>query len=127
MNNNNKQLALFFGSLRQYSKRGYNHDRFGKGTQKYIKTFTLPGFEMYSVHGHYPTICKGDGSIVVELHEVEPQAWERISYMEKSAQYDNMTIPVEHNGKTVDATIYYWSKENIEKAKLPRVESGDWN
>lgn len=114
---------LVFGSLRQTSKRGFNFDRFGKGTQRHIKTLTLNGYDMHSL-GAYPAICPGDGSIKVELHEVEDGAAERIERMEIGAGYTGIQVPVEHEGQTIQSTIYTWPKDRL--VARPKVETGDW-
>lgn len=119
------KYMLFFGSLRKNSKRGYNFDRFGTGSQKYLGDYSLEGFEMYDV-GAYPTICEGDGNIKVELHEVTDYAAQRIEMMEQGAGYTSKTMQVQHGGKLVEAVIYFWNKDKIEARGLKRFESGDW-
>ncbi len=120
-----KKHALFFGSLRATSTKGYNFDRFGKNTQKHIKTFRLKGYDMYSL-GAYPTITPSDGEITVELQEVDDKAMSYISRMEAGAGYKEIVIPVEHEGKTIEAIMYYWPNEQIVGRNLQKVESGDW-
>lgn len=110
---------LVFGSLRKTSKRGYNYQRFGG--QNFIKKLTLDGFEMYSL-GAYPAICKGEGKIKCELHEVEDVAAERIERMEIGAGYTPVNINLEKN---VTATIYTWPKDKLKGCV--KVQDGDWN
>jgi len=113
---------LVFGSLRKNSSRGYNYDRFGEGSQKYIKDVELDGFEMYDL-GAYPTIVEGIGKIKTELHEVTDYAFTRIKSMEAGAGYSEKTITL--NDET--ATIFYMPKEQLSHYNAPKVESGDWN
>ena len=117
------KYLLVFGSLRKNSKRGYNYDRFGKGSQKYIKDVELNDFEMYNL-GSYPAICKGKGKIKCELHEVEDTAAHSIERMEIGSGYDGMTIKTQLEDKIIDATIYTWPKERL--TRFPKVESGNW-
>jgi gamma-glutamylcyclotransferase (GGCT)/AIG2-like uncharacterized protein YtfP len=115
---------LCFGSLRRHSKRGFNFGRFGKGTQTFIKEVKLNYFEMYAAcGGAYPTICEGNGTIICELHEVEDEAFNRIQAMEAGANYQEKIVDIDG----VLATIFVWSKDEIVKHQLPRIESGDWN
>jgi gamma-glutamylcyclotransferase (GGCT)/AIG2-like uncharacterized protein YtfP len=118
--NKNFQYMLFFGSLRKNSKRGYNFDRFGKGSQKYIKDIELSGYEMYSLT-YYPAICKGNGKVKFELHKVDNHAAEMINGMELGAGY----TPVKINVDNIEATFYMMDKEKLKGRE--KVESGDWN
>ncbi len=122
------KYLLVFGSLRKTSKRGYNFDRFGKGTQTFITKFELDGYDMYSLSS-YPAICPGKGKIVVELHEVQDEAADLIEDMEVGAGYAGVQVKLgeKHGiipGET--ATIYTWPKERLE-GYYPKVKSGDWN
>ncbi len=125
---------LVFGSLRKNSERGYNFDRFGKGTQKLIHSFWLRGFEMFSL-GSYPAICpsKETKGIQVELHEVDDKAAESIERMEVGAGYTGIKVPIsipdqfaKLGHREIEATIYTWPKERLESGRYPKVESGDW-
>ena len=114
---------LFFGSLRQHSKRGYNFNRFSG--QTYLKDYHLDGFEMYEVAGGaYPAVCEGSGEIKVELHSVEDNAANYIEKMELGAGYTPKKISVYYNDEKVDATMYVWPKERL--TGKPLVKSGDW-
>lgn len=115
------KYLLVFGSLRKNSKRGYNHDRFGKGTQKYIKDVELKGYEMYNL-GAYPAICEGKNNIKCELHEVQDTAFEQINMMEIYAGYTPLKIKLD---KKITATIYVMNKERL--INYSKVIDGDWN
>jgi gamma-glutamylcyclotransferase (GGCT)/AIG2-like uncharacterized protein YtfP len=110
-------LFLVYGSLRATSKRGYNFNRFGKDTQRYIRTLTLPGFNLYSL-GVYPCITRGDNELVAELHDVDDKAARHIERMEIGAGYEPTTVTLPE-GK---ATIFVYPKPCGEL-----VPSGDWN
>lgn len=114
-----KHLCLFFGSLRLHSKRGYNHDRFGDGTQRYIRTLTIDGYDLYSL-GAYPAICPGAGKVVCELHEVEGRAFRGIQAMERGAGYTEATIDLPEGA----ATIFTYDPNHL--MGCPKVASGDW-
>ncbi len=116
----NQKYLLVFGSLRKNSKRGYNYNRFGEGSQKYIKDVILDGFEMFDLK-YYPAICKGQGKIKCELHTVEDQAYTEIYHMEIGAGYSELKLPVEG----VEASIFVWPAERLQDK--PKVESGDWD
>lgn len=111
---------LVFGSLRKTSTKGYNFNRFGFNTQKYIKNVILNGYEMYNL-GSYPAICEGDGKIKCELHEVNTTAFQKILIMENGAGYTEKQIKLEDG--TV-ASIFTMEKEKIKN--YPRIKSGDW-
>ncbi len=117
---------LVFGSLRKFSKRGYNFDRFGKGSQTYVQDVTLKGFEMVSL-GAYPAIYPSDkGQIKTELHAVTDAAFNSIQRMEAGAGYDELELDVDG----IKATIFTMSKNNLTMYRgnrpLEIVESGDW-
>lgn len=112
-------LMLVYGSLRKYSKRGYNFNRFGG--QHFIRRTTVKGYEMRDMT-YYPGVSPADASkeVVAELHEVHPVAFSAIRNMEKGAGY------VEHQIKMPEgeATLFV-SGDNL--GQYPVVESGDWN
>jgi len=134
-NNNQAQFVLTYGTLRAPENcpaelrkhKVYNHDRFGRGTQKYIKTLRIPGFQLFDL-GPFPAICEGEGEITVELHEVTTDAFRNIEYMEQGAGYDSKVIQVDIEGGTVEAKIYYMNKQDLPPRilKNERIESGDW-
>ncbi len=88
---------------------------------------------MYSL-GSYPAVCPGNGSIIVELHEVQEKAAERIDNMEAGAGYTGVKVPISipdslapKGHREVEATIYTWPKERLESGRYQKVESGDWS
>lgn len=111
---------LSFGSLRKTSSKGYNFCCFGKGSQKYIKTIWLDGWNMVSLI-HYPAITKGTGKIKCELQEVSKEAYEKICWMERSAGYKETEIDVDGT----KATLFYMDAENLKGYEA--VKSGDWS
>jgi gamma-glutamylcyclotransferase (GGCT)/AIG2-like uncharacterized protein YtfP len=114
---------LVFGSLRKNSKRGYNFDRFGGGSQKYLNDIELDGFEMYDL-GAYPGICHGTGKIKCELHLVKDEPFTFIQRMEKGAGYHEEQIKLNND---IVATIFMKHKDYFIQNKFPQVKNGDWN
>ena len=122
---------LFYGTLRKGHEnvsrdKTYNYERFGSGTQKYIKTLRIPGYKMYDL-GHYPCIVESDNNnkeITVELHEVNEEAAQKISFMEKGAGYLSKNIEIGEE----KAIIYFYPKELINKLHCQdsEIKSGDW-
>lgn len=114
---------LVFGSLRQHSKRGYNFDRFGKGSQKFVKNVTLNGYDMFDL-GAYPAIAEGKGTIKAELHTVTDEAFARIQRMEAGAGYGEKTEKIDG----VEATIFTMTPAQLQAYRAPKpYPSGDWN
>lgn len=133
-----KNFILSYGTLRKNDtganqsnnsnrRKIYNFDRFGAGTQKYLKTLRLPGFSLYSL-GPYPTISEGPDEITVELHEItDSRAMSGIRGMEGGAGYLEKNIEVENDGETISATIFYYPKERLSARVLAaQIKSGDW-
>lgn len=115
-----KNFILSFGSLRKTSSKGYNFDRFGKGSQKYIKDVWLDGWDMFSLI-NYPAIAKGAGKIKCELQEVSKDAYEKICGMERSAGYQETQIDVDG----IKATLFYMDAKDLQGRNL--VTGGDWS
>jgi gamma-glutamylcyclotransferase (GGCT)/AIG2-like uncharacterized protein YtfP len=110
------KLALFYGSLK---KREFNFDRFGAGTQKFIKTVELDGYDLYDLK-YYPGLTKGKGRVTFELHEVDDRAFDSISRMEAGAGYSLGEEKVD--GK--EAAVFFYEGDLSEYKK---IESGNWN
>ncbi len=108
------KLCLFYGSLKS---TGYNFNRFFG--QKLLKDITLQGYDLYSL-GQYPAACKGQGSIKVELHEIEEDTYESIQSMERGAGYEESFIELDG----VKASIFLMNPEHLEGRS--KVENGDW-
>ncbi len=107
-----------YGSLREGQ---YN---FEKSQMKKLGTYTVQGYEMYSL-GHYPAIVKGSGSIVVELMEVTPRFKARLDRMELGAGYKIKKIKL---GDKTDVTLYVYdsSAKELSETSYGKVQSGDW-
>lgn len=98
-----------YGSL----KRGfYNHERVGKMT--YLKDMVLDGFEMYKICS-FPGIKRGTGTVHGEVYEVEGKTYEKLEYMERSADF----YPIQYDGMTV------FIRDTI-GSKCPKVPHGMW-
>lgn len=118
------KYILVFGSLRKYSSRGFNFNRFkAYGEQIFIRNLVLDGYEMYSL-GAYPAICPGDGQIKCELHSIAEDAYNLIQQMEINAGYREDFVKLEGG---ITASIFTMPKERLLKFKVPKMESGDWN
>lgn len=113
------KLLLVYGSLRAHSQRGYNFDRFGKGTQKFIRFVEVPGYDLYDL-GAYPCITPGDGNLKAELHEVDDTAAAYITRMEQGAGYYSTTVMLPEG----EAEMYYMRKP---PSHAKQVVSGNWD
>lgn len=115
------QYALFYGSLRQNSRRGHNFNRFAG--QTYIRDVWLEGWDMVSLAGgSYPAICKGAGKVKFELHTVVKDSFADIRALELGAGYREEVVTLDDGTK---ATLFHIAPERL--AGRPRVESGDWD
>lgn len=121
------QNFLFYGTLRKNGDklRTYNFNRFGKGSQTYLKTVKLKFWKLISLR-YFPCVIEGDENdeIVAELHEVTDGAAQEISYMELDSGYSYKTVPVEYNGETILATIFYHDRKL--RPEDTQILSGDW-
>ena len=111
-----KKYGLFYGSLRK------GHYNFGRFNQKYIKTLSLKGYDLYDL-GPYPAIVEGEGAVVVELHELDESSDSSIRRMELGAGYKETLIPLVHEGEEILASLYFFAQ----KPYAVKVESGDWS
>lgn len=125
--NQSKKFIVVYGTLRKFGDRGktYNFDRFGKNSQKFIKRFNLPGFNLYNL-GYFPCVAESVNptGISVELHEINGEIFELIQSMEAGAGYDEKIIKVENDGNEIEATIFCMPEARA--AKFKKIESGDW-
>lgn len=114
--------CAFYGSLRRPM---YNYRRmrltFGIDSMNYLKTINLNGFEMYLVNPQYPGIIHSDidKSIVVDLFDIDEDAFFQIKQMEESAGYYEDDIIVD--GKKCVIFPYALSTDANEL-----IKSGDW-
>lgn len=123
INPSHPHRLLAYGSLRLHSARGHNFDRFGVGTQRYIRDVTLSGYTMYPVAGGaFPCVIEGIGTIKAELHEVSEGAFRAIRAMELDSGYTAKVLTLDDGTR---ATLYHVYPEQLPKG-LKRVESGDW-
>lgn len=115
--------CLFYGSLRKYSKRGYNFNRFAHvaGEQIYIKDIILDGYELFDL-GAYPAATKGKGQIKAELHSVSSAYYTLLANMEINSGYQESFIDL---GDGIVASLFTMPKEIL--VKMKRVTSGDWD
>lgn len=130
---------LFYGTLRRgnidlddqildghKNNKTYNYERFGAGTQKYIKTLRIPGFKMYNL-GYYPCVIESDNledEITVELHEVNEDAAQKIYFMEKGAGYLSKRIEIDGEKSVIYFCTPGFVKQQNKQNNL--IESGDW-
>lgn len=106
---------VVYGSLR---KGAYNYNRMKMfGDIEYIKTTTLEGWDLYSL-GPYPGIKQGNGTIVVDLLEVDNTVYNYILAMEQGAGYKEETVIIEDE----DYKIYVY-QGNVWTEAIP---TGDW-
>lgn len=111
----NKKI-LVYGSLKQ------NHYNFNRcGPQKYIKTFQLDGYDLYSF-GAYPGIIPGKGKLTVELHEVNEDTLRHIRGMELGAGYREEFVDVDGQ----KAALYVYENRYDRLKPEQKVESGNW-
>lgn len=104
---------ITYGSLR---KGEYNFNSFPSA--KHIKTTTIKGWDLYSL-GPYPGVKPGEGTLTVDVIQVNNKDYEYIRNMELGAGYDEIDIKVED----VEGKFYPFNgivnQENL-------VENGDW-
>lgn len=113
--------VLVYGSLR---KGEYNYDRFQQyypNQIQYLETFTVKGFDLYSL-GPYPAIIPGKGELVVDLLLVSDAAKEGMDDMELGAGYIIETIELDNK----DADIYIYNNTDYIKNNCHQIKSGDW-
>src|SRR4051794_11180989 len=120
------KYALFYGSLKRHAgangEAGFNFDRFGRGTQKYLKTVKLGGYNLYDLKW-YPGLTKGKGAVLAELHEVEDRAFEGIQQMEFSANYSEEKVKNIPDFDNIEASIFFY-EGNLEGK--PLIKDGIW-
>lgn len=114
--------ALFYGSLRKTSKRGFNFNKFGG--QTYLETLTIAGYDMFDLD-YYPAICEGRGSIVYELHDVTDESFENIRRMELGAGYSEVSVLV--HPEVAAALFVYPKAKLISRRCVKIINNGDWS
>lgn len=117
-----KTRCAFYGSLRRpmynFRKMVLN---FGVNSMCYLRTTDIKGFEMYLVSSQYPGIKYSDPNkcIVVDLFDVDENAFFQIKQMEESAGYFEDDILID--GKKC---IIFPYALNTDDCRL--ITSGDW-
>jgi gamma-glutamylcyclotransferase (GGCT)/AIG2-like uncharacterized protein YtfP len=71
------KLLFVYGTLKKFSDKGYNFGRFGK---QYLinEGVKFHGFSMHLICGHYPAICRGNGTINGEIHEINDDVFSQL-------------------------------------------------
>jgi len=87
-----------------------------------FKDHVLDGFDMFDL-GSYPGILRGAGSIIVEIHVISREKYERIKRMELSSGYHEELVKVK--GIRQKLPIFVRNDERDRTFKN-RVLSGDW-
>ena len=90
---------------------------FRPSRQKVLGLHRLEGYDMYGANYCFPMVCKGKGTITVELQEVSDQEMQGIRLMESA--YDEETI--ELDGKQVSLFV-----RDYERRFDGKIKSGDW-
>lgn len=111
---------IVYGSLRKYSKKGYNFDRFGVASQTFLRNIILDGFELYDTGFGYPAVCKGDGFVRAELHTVTDKAFEQIKKMELNSSYKE----IKFDKSLTNASLFVMDKNKLTNCK--KIDSGNW-
>lgn len=110
-----KTKVAVYGSLRE----GMGNHRLLIGSDL-LGHFNVEGFEMYS-YGAFPFIKHGDGTIIVEVYEVDEETFKRLDRLEGYPSfYDRELIEV---GGQHQAWIYFIEQDASDNL---RVENGDW-
>lgn len=119
MKNNNNNYA-FYGSLR---KGMYNFHALKRGME-YLKTVTIPGFQLFSL-GSYPCAIETgneDDKMTVDLFIVTGTTEGSIHSMEIGAGYKYKEVPID--GKMFG--IYLYDNSRLPHLKDRHVPGGDW-
>lgn len=118
-----QNLIAVYGSLR---KDEYNYIRFlneyGDREFSIIKeNINIKGYNLYDL-GPYPAICKGEGSLTVDILRVSPYVLQSLDQMEIGAGYTKETTNVEGFGEVI---IYTFPENSFPEAR--QVKSGNWS
>lgn len=106
---------LVYGTLRNGE---YNFNRFGG--QTFLRKTEVEGFQLFDCG--LPRVIKGEGKLVVELHEVEDKPADYIHQMELGAGYEEVKISLPEG----EASLYFCDESTVNRGQGKRVESGDW-
>lgn len=107
-------LIAVYGSLRpgQYNFSRIKHF----GNVEHVRTTSISGYDMFSL-GPFPGIKPGEGTIVVDILNVDERVFEAIESMETGAGYKKQIVDIDGD----QAAIYVYQYPAGRK-----VESGDW-
>lgn len=106
------QKVYVYGSLR---KGHYNFKNFSGIS--YISTTKVKGWDLFSL-GSYPGVKPGEGTLVVDLVEMDNKTYKQVLNMELNAGYSEIDIDI--NGVTAKFFPYNYNLTEL-------VPSGDWS
>lgn len=119
----NKIYVALYGSLR---KGEYNYDRFiarfGEQGLKYIETYQINGFDLYSL-GSYPGIKKSESpasNLTIDVMECNFACFSSINNMELGAGYSPEIVEIDG----YSCTIYVY---NYPVMEMNKVKNGNWS
>lgn len=115
-----KTIAVaVYGSL----KRGFYNHRVLNGAP-FLASGTVTGFEMFDL-GSYPMVVPGDGSIAVEIYEVNPATFGQLDRLEGFPSfYGRKMITAVTDYCPVEAWMYVGQAHQVRGQK--QVTSGVW-
>lgn len=115
-------LVAVYGSLREGD---CNHPKLGFDP-KFVFQERLSGFQMYNVGGLFPYVTPEEGSILAEMYEITPEAFDRCDHMEVGSGYTRSQVD------TSVGKAYIWimtvgshRRQQI-GSRYPKILSGDW-
>lgn len=112
-------VIAVYGSL----KRDFYNHRVLEGAS-FLASGTVTGFEMFSL-GSYPMVVPGDGSIAVELYEVNTSTFGRLDRLEGFPRfYGRQMVTVATDYCPVEAWMYVGQVHQVKGQR--RVDSGMW-
>jgi len=107
-----------YGTLR---KGMYNNRYFD---MRFIETTTIDDFKLYDL-GPYPAVVEGNGTIVVDIFEVDDNTKRAIDGMELGAGYNIKTLTINTPGalygESVDIYVF-----DTPPSRAVLIESGDY-
>jgi gamma-glutamylcyclotransferase (GGCT)/AIG2-like uncharacterized protein YtfP len=114
-----KAIVAVYGSLKQgFGNHLYLQDA------KYLSDAKIVGWDMYSF-GPFPMVVPGDGTVAVELYEVDKHTMQGLDGLEGFPRfYNRMIVETQAPWCPVEAWLYFGSADQVEQ--MPRVSSGVW-
>lgn len=111
-----------YGTLR-LNQGNYDWCLKNKKGVEHLETKTIQGYDMYSVGG-FPGIKPGNGSIVVDVFEVNNKEVERsLDGLEGYRSYDESSSMYLKRKTEDDEFIYIWNRGI---SNLTEIPEGDW-